>query len=226
MKTLVKKHIADNRNCGFSLVEVLAAIAILSGVLFAVSRIVSASYLYASKVHNIYLGTELCRLKLHDVQEILKEDGIPEDEREEEGTFDDREYEGFRWKYSIKRVFMPLPDFSTDADDGSYMDQASGMLSLAKGNIEDFFKDRIRKLTVSVMWDEGVKESEKVVFTLFLTTDKNAKTFQQYTGSSGNGSKNSGNKNNGNKNRFEGLNKSGSSNSLMQTPTMQNGGKK
>ena len=193
---------------GFSLIEVLAAITILSGVLFAASRIISASYIYASKVHNIYLGTELCRLKLHDVEEIIKEEGLPDDETEEEGDFEDREYEGFRWKYSVKRVFIPLPDFSTSADDGSYLDQSASMLSLAKGNIEDFFKERIRKLTVSVFWGEGVKESEKVVFTVFLTTDGTVKTFQQYTGDS-KGNKGKGGKGGkgSQKNRFEGLNK-------------------
>lgn len=195
---------------GFSLIEVLAAITILSGVLFAASRIISASYIYASKVHNIYLGTELCRLKLHDVEEIIREDGLPDDETEESGDFEDREYEGFRWKYSVKRVFIPLPDFSTDADDGSYLDQSASMLSLAKGNIEDFFKDRIRKLTVSVFWGEGVKESEKVVFTVFLTTDGTVKTFQQYTGGNNNGKGGKGGKGGDQpKNRFEGLNKGG-----------------
>lgn len=205
---------------GFSLIEVLAAITILSGVLFAASRIISASYIYASKVHNIYLGTELCRLKLHDVEEIIKQDGLPDDETEEEGDFEDREYEGFRWKYSVKRVFIPLPDFSTSADDGSYLDQSASMLSLAKGNIEDFFKERIRKLTVSVFWGEGVKESEKVVFTVFLTTDGTVKTFQQYSGgNSGKGGK-GGKGGNAPKNRFEGLNKGGS----PQPNNMFNGG--
>ena len=195
---------------GFSLIEVLAAITILSGVLFAASRIISSSYIYASKVHNIYLGTELCRLKLHDVEEIIRQDGLPDDETEEEGDFEEREYEGFRWKYSIKRVFIPLPDFSTSAEDGSYLDQSASMLSLAKGNIEDFFKERIRKLTVSVFWGEGVKESEKVVFTIFLTTDGTVKTFQQYTGDS-KGNKGKGGKGGkgSQKNRFEGLNKGG-----------------
>ena len=196
---------------GFSLIEVLAAITILSGVLFASSRIISASYIYASKIHNIYLGTELCRLKLHDVEEKIKEDGLPDDETEEEGEFEEREYEGFRWKYSIKRVFIPLPDFSTDSDDNSSLGQSASMLSLAKGNIEDFFKEKIRKLTVSVFWGEGVKESEKVVFTLFLTTDDSAKTFQQYTGgNSGKGGK-GGKGGNAPKNRFDGFNKGGDS---------------
>jgi prepilin-type N-terminal cleavage/methylation domain-containing protein len=206
---------------GFSLIEVLAAITILSGVLFAASRIISASYIYASKVHNIYLGTELCRLKLHDVEEIIKQDGLPDDETEEEGDFEDREYEGFRWKYSIKRVFIPLPDFSTSADDGSYLDQSASMLSLAKGNIEDFFKERIRKLTVSVFWGEGLKESEKVVFTVFLTTDGTVRTFQQYNGGNNGGKGGKGGKGgNAPKNRFEGLNKGGS----QQPNKMLNGG--
>ncbi|HRZ80280.1 MAG TPA: prepilin-type N-terminal cleavage/methylation domain-containing protein, partial [bacterium] len=94
---------------GFSLIEVLAAVTILSGVLFAVTRIVSASYIYTSKIHNIYLGTELARLKLHEVEEIIKKDGLPEMETEEEGEFEEREYSDFKWKYSIKKVFIPLP---------------------------------------------------------------------------------------------------------------------
>lgn len=168
---------------GFSLIEVLAAVTILAGVLFSISRIISASYIYTSKIRNIYLGTELARLKLHDVEEIIKEDGLPETELEEEGQFDQSEYRNFRWKYSIKRVFMPLPDFSGSGDGtDSKEEEAAGMLSLAKGNIEDFFKERIRKLTVSVFWNKGDRESEKVVFTVFLTTDGAAKTFRQFQG--------------------------------------------
>lgn len=175
---------------GFSLIEVLAAVAILSGVLFAVTRILSASYIYVSKIHNIYLGTELARLKLHDVEEIIKKDGLPEMETEEEGEFEENEYEDFKWKYSIKKVFIPLPDISSSAADGTegQAEEAAGMLSLAKGNIEDFFKERIRKLTLKVYWGEGEKESEKVVFTVFLTTPGTVKTFQQFQGA-GNPSK-------------------------------------
>lgn len=170
---------------GFSLIEVLAAVTILSGVLFAVTRIVSASYIYTSKIHNIYLGTELARLKLHEVEEIIKKDGLPEMETEEEGEFEEREYSDFKWKYSIKKVFIPLPDISPSSSDSTtgQAEEAAGMLSLAKGNIEDFFKERIRKLTLKVYWGEGEKESEKVVFTVFLTKEGSVKTFQQFQGS-------------------------------------------
>lgn len=168
---------------GFSLIEVLAAVTILSGVLFAVTRIISSSYLYASKIDNIYLGTELARLKLHDVELKIEEDGLPEMELEEEGEFEEEAYEGFKWKYSIKKVFIPLPDF-TAGDTGAegQQEQAASMLSLAKGNIEDFFKERIRKLTLIVYWGKGEKESEKVEFTIFLTTEGTVKGFQQYQG--------------------------------------------
>jgi len=172
---------------GFSLIEVLAATTILVGVLFAVTRIIAASYLYASKVDNIYLGTELARLKLHDVELKIEEDGLPEMEFEDEGDFDEEAYKGFKWKYSIKRVFIPLPDF-TGSNDGTQgkQEEAASMLSLAKGNIEDFFKERIRKLTLIVYWGKGVKQSEKIEFTMFLTTEGTVKQFQQYRGGSSN----------------------------------------
>ena len=181
------------RSKGFSLIEVLAAVTILSGVLFSLARIISASYIYTSKIRNIYLGTELARLKLHDVEEIIREDGLPETEIEEEGEFEQSEYKDFRWKYSIKRVFIPLPDFSTSGDGtNTREEEAAGMLSLAKGNIEDFFKERIRKLTLTVLWNKGDRESERVVFTIFLTTTGSVKTFQQYQGTGGAGGPGSG----------------------------------
>ncbi len=165
---------------GFSLLEVLAAVVILAGVLFSVARIVSASYLYASKIQNIYLGTELARLKMHDIEVMLKEEGVPETEFEDEGTFDRQEHRDFRWKYSINRVFIPLPDFSPGSGDvGGYQEQAAGFMGMARGNIEDFFKERIRKLTLTVYWGKGEKQSEKVVFTYFLTTLGQAGEFQQ-----------------------------------------------
>ena len=172
---------------GFSLIEVLAATAILAGVLFAVTRIISASYLYASKIDKIYLGTELAWLKLHDIELKIEEDGLPEMEYEEEGEFEDDAYDGFKWKYSIKKVFIPLPDF-TGSNDGTQgqQEEAASMLSLAKGNIEDFFKERIRKLTLIVFWGKGEKESEKVEFTVFLTTEGTVKQFQQFRGTGGN----------------------------------------
>ena len=67
-----------------------------------------------------------------------------------------------------------------------------------------------------------MKESEKVVFTVFLTTDGTVKTFQQYTGNNG-GNNGKGGKGKGGdapKNRFEGLNKGGT----PQPNNMFNGG--
>lgn len=195
------------RTKGFSLIEVLAAVTILSGVLFSLSRIISASYIYVSKIHNIYLGTELARLKLHEVEEIIKENGLPESETEEEGEFERSEYEGFKWKYSIKRVYIPLPDFSSSGDGTDTKEEEAGsMLSLAKGNIEDFFKERIRKLTLTVFWNKGDRESEKVVFTVFLTTEGSVKTFQQFQGGGAQGAGNAGDgvrKSDPNYNRFK-----------------------
>jgi len=166
---------------GFSLIEVLAAVTILAGVLFAVTRIISASYLYAFKVDKIYLGTELARLKLHDIEVKIAKDGLPEAEFKDEGDFEEEAYEGFKWKYSIKRVFIPLPDFTgLGGKAQGKKEESASILSLAKGNIEDFFKERIRKLSLVVYWDKGKKETEKVEFTVFLTTKGSTTQFNQY----------------------------------------------
>ncbi len=156
---------------GFTLLEVMVATVILSGTLVALSRIISSSYLYTEKIEKIYIGTELAWLKMHDIDESIRKDGIPESDYEEEGDFDDEAFKGFRWKYTVKKVYIPLPDLSPGSnDEGGEQAQAVGMLDMVRGNIEDFFKSRIRKLTLIVWWDGGKKNSEKVVFTRFLDT--------------------------------------------------------
>ena len=165
------------RLAAFTLLEVMMATVILSGTLISISRIISASYLYTEKISRIYVGTELAWLKLHEIEETLRKDGIPSDEYEEEGEFDDRPFKAFRWKYEIKKVYIPLPDLAPSGDDeGGQQAQAAGMLDMVRGNIEDFFKSRIRKMTLTVWWNGGKKNSEKVVFTRFL--DTSGQTFQ------------------------------------------------
>lgn len=171
---------------GFSLLEVMAAITILAGLLIAVTRIVSHSYYYTERVASIYLGTELARIKMHDVEEMIKKDGIPTADKEEEGEFEEKAYQGFKWRYSIKRVHIPLPDVGGTVATGEAGEtdqgQAADLLSGAKSMIEDFIKEKIRKLTIEVWWGEGKRESERVTFVLFIPADQGIREFQQSGG--------------------------------------------
>ncbi len=168
---------------GFSLLEVMAAITILAGLLIAVTRIVSHSYYYTERVAAIYLGTELARLKMHDVEEMIKKDGIPTADKEEEGEFEEKAYQGFKWRYAIKRVHIPLPDVGGSLATGEAGEtdqgQAADLLSGAKSMIEDFIKEKVRKLTVEVWWGEGKRESERVTFVLFIPADQGMQEFRQ-----------------------------------------------
>ena len=168
---------------GFSLLEVMAAITILAGLLIAMTRIVSHSYYYTERVASLYLGTELARLKMHEIEEMIKKDGIPTADKEEEGDFEEKAYQGFKWRYSIKRVHIPIPDVGgvLPAGEAGETDQgkAADLLSGAKSMIEDFVKEKIRKLTLEVWWGEGKRESERVTFVLFIPADQSIHEFQQ-----------------------------------------------
>lgn len=167
---------------GFTLLEAVIAIVILAGTLVSISRIVMYSYRYSEKVEKLYQGTELAWLKMHDVDVYILENGVPTMDREEEGDFEDDSYENFRWYYAIKKVYMPMPDLNmgSEADDvNSDMTEAASTLSMVTPLIEDFFKVRVRKLTVKVMWGEGVKESEKVELTKFINVPGTVTDFSQ-----------------------------------------------
>ena len=64
-------RVIDIEMKGLSLLEVMVATMILAGTLLSITRIISSSYLYTERISNLYLGSELAQLKLHEIQEKI-----------------------------------------------------------------------------------------------------------------------------------------------------------
>ena len=103
------------RRRGFSLLEVLVALAILAVGLLAVMRILDNGVLISQYENQQITAATLARWKIVEVKLQLEKDGFPADDKEDCGKFDeDHDLDGdgftdYSWCYDIKKVNLPLP---------------------------------------------------------------------------------------------------------------------
>lgn len=89
---------------GFTLLEVIVALAILSAALMAIFDLNAgaiASHVYAKKVT---VATFLARSKMTDVEQRLYDEGLPVTDQDDEGDFSAEGWPNVKWRY---RVLVP-----------------------------------------------------------------------------------------------------------------------
>ncbi|MGI5863430.1 MAG: type IV pilus modification PilV family protein [Myxococcales bacterium] len=88
---------------GFTLLEVMIAMAILSVSLVALAGINSGAMSMHSYAKRLTVATMLARSKMADIEQQLQSEGLPMDDELEEGTFEEEGYAEFRWQAQIIR---------------------------------------------------------------------------------------------------------------------------
>ncbi|MBI4822507.1 MAG: prepilin-type N-terminal cleavage/methylation domain-containing protein [Deltaproteobacteria bacterium] len=89
---------------GFTLLEVLVALALLSMALVAATGVSAGSFDSSNYAKHLTVATLLARGKMIDVEEQLKKDGFGDDEKEFDGDFDEEGYSKFKWKAVCRPV--------------------------------------------------------------------------------------------------------------------------
>lgn len=96
---------------GFSLLEVMVALAILAGALLAVTQLTSSALQNHARAVRLEVATLLARGKLAELRETFDKEGFKDSDQEEEGTFDREGHEEVRWKVQVIRPKAELgPD--------------------------------------------------------------------------------------------------------------------
>jgi general secretion pathway protein I len=98
------------RQRGFTLVEVMLALAIMAMGLIILVRSVYGSINGAQDAFYMGIATDLARGKMYDLEELLQQEGYQETEQELEGDFDEEGWEGITWKAKIEPVELPSYD--------------------------------------------------------------------------------------------------------------------
>jgi general secretion pathway protein I len=198
---------------GFTLLEVLMAIAILGLGLTVLLGAQVGMFTNAKRAERLSLAVNVARCRMSELELELLTKGYPMIDQESEGDccMNESSEEGFRCSWKIQRVELPEPalegetdgglDLATDntgtfgplldlqekgpaalgetADLGTLAENfgaastgTDGLVSMVMGmvypSLKPMLEASIRKVVVTVSWQDGVRE-QKLVVTQFLT---------------------------------------------------------
>lgn len=188
------------RQRGFTLLEVMIALAILAGGTVVLLQAAADNIRTANRAHKMGVATDLARAKMYDVEEELLQDGFSEMEKTEDGDFSDEGWPEYKWELAIEKIELPglaaaQQAATGDGTDGSGSESAgigglpgmggmgaapqsamgAGLISSQYEMISSVLEMAIRKITLKVTWQvRGVEESMTVV--MYVTNPAAVKT--------------------------------------------------
>lgn len=169
---------------GFSLLEVMIAVAILAGALTWIVVGISRNIRAENHAKLMTVATFLSRQKMIEMEDDLYDKGFGEFEKELAGNFEDRGFERFTWRVVVDKVELPSADqiqtVLTKAQDakaaltgepkpedltsvgGSNSPVSAGAAAMGSqfGIIKDVLEQGIRRVTVTVQWQENRRPQE------------------------------------------------------------------
>lgn len=95
------------RRAGFTLVEVMIALAILGLGLVILVKSVGTNISSAASSFHMGIATDLARGKMYDLEEQLLQDGFQDSEQDEDGDFSEEGWPRVTWKAVIEPVELP-----------------------------------------------------------------------------------------------------------------------
>lgn len=142
---------------GFSLLEVMVAIAILAMSFIALINFQGQTMFRVKRAENLTTATLLAQQKMGELmlqfEKEMEQQSVFPDDRNDHGNFEEP-FSRFAWEWNVRKVDIPTPE----AKEGGI---AMMMLQTVAANI----KDRVRELRLTIKWDEMGKEKKFDVVT-------------------------------------------------------------
>ena len=166
---------------GFTLLEVMIALAILAMTLVVLLEIVTNNVRATNHAKMTSAATFLARTKMVEIEDIVLENGFSEADESETGTFKDQGSPQFRWEYAIERIELPTDmaqktqaqaqDQTQNAKDPMAMMTGflGGMMSSFIEPIRLGLEESVRRVTVRVFWDEIGRPDQTFEVVQYLT---------------------------------------------------------
>jgi general secretion pathway protein I len=165
---------------GFTLLEVMVALAILATTLVVLLQIITNNVRATNHAKLTTAATLLVRSKMTDIEDGILENGFSTDDESEKGTFRDQGYPDFRWDSRIERIELPtdmkqLAEQKT-TDDSKSKDPMQALTGMMGGLMSGFMdpiriglEESVRRVTVKVTWDEVGRRDLNFELVQFLT---------------------------------------------------------
>jgi len=152
------------RSAGFTLIEVVFALAIMTLAFSSILAVESGSITATTRAKQMNVVGMLAKNQMVETEYKIQGKKFDEIQKEESGTFDSP-YQDYRWKTVISQI--TFPNLATMG--GGKPGQDPGSSSGGSGNsmagteqltqiISNYFSKAIRKISVSVLWKQGAKE--------------------------------------------------------------------
>jgi prepilin-type N-terminal cleavage/methylation domain-containing protein len=165
---------------GFTLLEVMVALAILATTLVVLLQIITNNVRATNHAKMTTAATLLARAKMTDIEDSILENGFSTDNESDKGTFRDQNFPNFRWESSIERIELPTDmkqaaqDQSSDSSKSKDPMQAltgmmGGLMSGFMDPIRIGLEESVRRVTVKVTWDEVGRRDLNFELVQFLT---------------------------------------------------------
>jgi prepilin-type N-terminal cleavage/methylation domain-containing protein len=176
-------------SAGFTLLEVMAAVAILGLTLVVLLSIVTNNVRATAHSRMITSATFLARGKMVSIEDKVIEKGFQDLDEEDEGTFEEQGFPEYRWTSDVEKIELPteaLKDSQNKSIDnapkvgesGKSADPMSALTGMVGGLMGVFFEpirvglqESIRRVTLTVYWREHGRPAEQSVEVTMYVTD-------------------------------------------------------
>lgn len=176
---------APRRAGGFTLLEVMVALAILAGALLAASDIVTGALRNHVRARNLEVATLLARGKLAALEDHYEAKGFRTADEGDEGTFEDEGHPEVRWRAEViappgdlgpdevlraltgspDTLEQLLPSSGQGAQLGPFEAAVRAQLQQHLTRLGQQLKQGVRQLRLTVTWPEGAAEESFAVTT-------------------------------------------------------------
>jgi general secretion pathway protein I len=167
---------------GFTLLEIMVALAILGLSLVTLSEITTTNVRNTHHAKMVTTATFLARAKMADLEDIVQYEGFVDTDQLDEGDFTEEERPEFRWKTFIEKIELPadLTQKVQDANQQQMEDNSQNPMASMAGLMGGFMgmliepirvgiEESVRRVTVQVFWDEPGRPERSVEVVTFLT---------------------------------------------------------
>ncbi len=154
------------RNRGFTLIEVVVTLSLLAIALLGFHQGQANSIKVSRRAEFKLQAANLAQMKMTEIELDLKQKGFRAFTDEETGEFADEKFKNkFKWTRKFERVDIGcfLPEPSSDGSD-KQSPQNTGLFSTVK----TFFENAIRKIKISVEWEEAGKKYKVQISQLYV----------------------------------------------------------
>ena len=167
---------------GFSLLEVMVALAILAMSLVVLVGITTDNVRNTQHAKMVTIATFLARAKMAEVEDFVLDEGFTENDSEEDGDFTAEGWPEIRWKTVVEKIELPtdLAQQTQEAAQGAMDENSDNPLAAMAGFMGGFMttliepirvglEESVRRVTVKVSWHEVGRPDRSFEVDTFLT---------------------------------------------------------